>query len=42
VPCWALLAVAAYGAYRVTLPRVGRLLERRREEILAAVTGDDL
>jgi ABC-2 type transport system permease protein len=41
-PCWAALALATYVTYRLTLPRVAALLERRREEVLAAVTGDDL
>ncbi|HET7753974.1 MAG TPA: hypothetical protein VFK85_08685 [Anaeromyxobacteraceae bacterium] len=40
-PCWAVLAVAAYATYRATLPHVAALLERRREELLAAVSGDE-
>jgi ABC-2 type transport system permease protein len=40
--CWAALALATYAVYRLTLPRVAGLLERRREEVLAAVCGDDL
>ena len=40
--CWAVAAAASYGVYRLTLPRVAALLERRREDLLAAVTGDDL
>jgi ABC-2 type transport system permease protein len=40
--CWFPLALATYAAYRATLPRVTALLERRREDVLEAVTGDDL
>lgn len=38
---WGLLGAGGLVAYRVTLPRVGRLLGARREPLLAAVTGDD-
>ena len=38
---WAALGLGGLAAYRVALPRVGRLLRRRREPLLAAVTGDD-
>lgn len=39
---WALLGGAGLVAWRAALPRVGRLLARRREALLGAVTGDDL
>jgi ABC-2 type transport system permease protein len=38
---WAALGAIGLLAYRATLPRVARLLSRRRELLLAAVTGDD-
>lgn len=39
---WTGLAVAAGVAWRLTLPRAGRLLALRREQILAAVCGDEV
>jgi uncharacterized protein involved in copper resistance len=39
---WAALGLAGLALYRWSLPRVGALLERRRETLLAAVSGDDL
>jgi ABC-2 type transport system permease protein len=39
---WAALAVAAAVAWRLTLPLSGRLLVRRREQVLAAVCGDEV
>jgi ABC-2 type transport system permease protein len=39
---WAVLAVCGGVAWRLTLPASGRLLVARREEILAAVCGDDV
>jgi ABC-2 type transport system permease protein len=39
---WAALAVAAAVAWRVTLPITGRFLSRRREQVLAAVCGDEV
>ncbi len=38
---WALLGAAAWLAYRRTLPLAGALLLRRREQLLAAVCGDE-
>jgi ABC-2 type transport system permease protein len=38
---WAVLGLAGAVGYRASLPGVGRLLGRRREPLLAAVTGDD-
>jgi ABC-2 type transport system permease protein len=38
---WAVLGGLGLLAYRLALPRVGRLLMARREPLLAAVTGDD-
>ncbi|HET9599284.1 MAG TPA: hypothetical protein VFP65_27165, partial [Anaeromyxobacteraceae bacterium] len=38
---WAVLAGAAFAAWRATLPLAGRLLAARREQVLAAVCGDD-
>lgn len=38
---WAVLAVAAGVAWRATLPVAGRFLSRRREQVLAAVCGDE-
>lgn len=38
---WALLGAAGLAAWRVTLPAAGRLLARRREAVLAAVSGDE-
>jgi ABC-2 type transport system permease protein len=38
---WAAVAAAALALYRRTLPLAGALLERRREQVLAAVTGDE-
>ena len=39
---WAALAVAAGFAWRATLPLTGRFLWRRREQVLAAVCGDEV
>ncbi len=39
---WAVLAAAAGIAWRATLPSAGRFLQRRREEVLAAVCGDEV
>jgi ABC-2 type transport system permease protein len=39
---WAALAAGGAVAWRVTLPAAGRLLGRRREAVLAAVTGDQV
>lgn len=39
---WGVLAGAGAIAWRLTLPAVGRLLARRREAVLAAVTGDEV
>jgi hypothetical protein len=38
---WAVLGLGGALGYRASLPWVGRLLGRRREPLLAAVTGDD-
>jgi ABC-2 type transport system permease protein len=38
---WGLLGAGGLAAYRATLPSLARLLRRRREPLLAAVTGDD-
>jgi ABC-2 type transport system permease protein len=38
---WGALGVIGLVAYRLALPLVGRLVGRRREPLLAAVTGDD-
>lgn len=39
---WWGLAAAAAAAWRATLPAAGRLLARRREPVLAVVTGDEV
>jgi ABC-2 type transport system permease protein len=39
---WGALGAAGLLGYRAALPRLGRLLQRRRELLLAAVTGDDV
>ena len=39
---WGALAGVGAIAWRLTLPAVGRLLARRREAVLAAVTGDEV
>jgi ABC-2 type transport system permease protein len=39
---WAGTGLLAWIAYRATLPRVGRLLQARREQVLASVCEDDL
>jgi ABC-2 type transport system permease protein len=38
---WAALGLAAFATYRATLPATARFLARRREDLLAAVCGDD-
>jgi ABC-2 type transport system permease protein len=38
---WAALGLGAAALYRQTLPLAGALLDRRREQVLAAVCGDD-
>ena len=38
---WVVLGAAALAAYRLALPRVGRLLAARREPLLDAACGDD-
>jgi len=37
---WVALGAAGWAAWRWSLPRAGRLLQQRREELLAEVTGD--
>ena len=39
---WAALGLSGLALYRWSLPRVGALLERRREALLAAVSGDEI
>jgi hypothetical protein len=39
--CWACLGLLSFGIYWMTLPAVGRLWERRKEEILTIVCGDE-
>jgi ABC-2 type transport system permease protein len=39
---WAAIGLAGAAVRRAVLPATARLLERRREELLAAVTGDDV
>jgi ABC-2 type transport system permease protein len=39
---WAAIGLGAAALYRRTLPLAGTLLHRRREQVLAAVCGDDL
>lgn len=39
---WAAIGLGAAAVYRRTLPLAGALLHRRREQLLAAVCGDDL
>ena len=39
---WAVLAASAAIAWRATLPLAGRFLARRREQVLAAVCGDEV
>jgi ABC-2 type transport system permease protein len=39
---WTLLGLAGLALYRWSLPRTGALLERRREAVLAAVSGDEV
>jgi ABC-2 type transport system permease protein len=41
VAIWTALAVAGAGVRRAVRPLTARLLERRREQVLAAVAGDD-
>lgn len=41
VALWAVLGVAGAAVYRAVLPATARLLERRREPLLAAVAGDE-
>jgi hypothetical protein len=38
---WVAMGLAALVAYRLTLPRAGALLARRRERLLAVACGDD-
>ncbi|HSN91189.1 MAG TPA: hypothetical protein VLS93_08160 [Anaeromyxobacteraceae bacterium] len=42
VGSWAALGLAGLALYRWSLPRAGALLERRREFLLAAVSGDEV
>jgi ABC-2 type transport system permease protein len=41
VVAWAALGLAGAGAYAALLPAMSRLLERRREPLLEAITGDE-
>ncbi len=41
VACWSVLALAGAAVRRAIRPLTARLLERRREQLLAAVAGDD-
>jgi ABC-2 type transport system permease protein len=38
---WAALGLAGLGVYRLSLPRLARLLRERREPLLEAICGDD-